>query len=398
MGPLNGVRVIELGSFIAGPYCGMLLADFGAEVIKIEPPQAGDPMRQWGLPSGVPGRSYWWSVIGRNKKSVTIDLRHPRGVELVRTLAGASDVLVENFRPGTLEKWGLGYAEVRDLNPGLIVVRISGFGQTGPYRAHAGFASVAEAMAGLRYIAGYPDRPPVRVGVSIGDTLAGLFGALGAVLALKTRSDRKGQGQVVDVGLTDAVLAVMEGILVECSALGVVRERTGGVTAGIAPSNIYPTADQSWVVIGANADTVFRRLAQVTGRPELSDDPRFATHVARGQHQAELDALIASWTSSHYRDEIVETLRNAGVPAGPVNSARDVIEEPHFRDRGIIACVDDPELGRLTMQGVVPFLSLTPGQIRWAGPTLGQHTDEVLREIVGLGVSEIEDLRVQGVI
>lgn len=394
--PLAGVRVLELASFIAGPFCAMLLADFGAEVVKAEPPGEGDPMRQWGVHLDE-GRSLWWPVIGRNKKSVTLDLRVPRGQALARALAQCVDILVENFRPGTLERWGLAPEVLHALHPGLVIVRISGFGQTGPYRHRAGFGSVAEAMGGLRYLTGDPDRPPVRVGLSIGDTLAGLFAAYGAVVALREREAR-GRGRVVELGITDAVVAVLESVLTEYSRLGVVRERTGNILPGIAPSNLYPTADGSWVVIGANADSVFARLCRAMGRPELAQDPRYATHTARGQRQQELDELVAAWTRTLPRAALLASLEEHGVPAGPVYTAADVAHDPHYRARGTVREVQDPAFGRLLMQGPVPFFDGGGGAIRWTGPPLGAHNEEIYGGWLGLSGEELRALRDEGVI
>lgn len=394
MGSLDGVRVLELGQFIAAPYCGQLLADHGAEVIKVERPGTGDNMRQWGVAMRG-GDSLWWPVIGRNKKSVALDLGTPEGRSLARRLALRSDVVLENFRPGTLERLGLDPAELMAERPSLIVARISGFGQTGPYRERAGFGSVAEAMGGLRYLTGEPGRPPVRVGLSVGDSLAGTFTAFGVLAALRVR-ERTGRGQLVDTGLTDAVVALLESVLSEYSATGHVRERSGSTLKGVAPSNIYPAAEDGWIVIGANADGPFRRLCAAMGRPEMADDPRYADHAARGRHQQELDGIIAAWTSRRRLEELVEALAEAGVPAGPVHSARDVAADPHFRERGTVLDVDTA-LGPLTMQGVVPKLAETPGSVRWAGPGLGEHTLEVLQGVLGLGRADVATLLESGV-
>lgn len=398
-GPLDGLTVIELGSFIAGPFCGQLLADFGADVIKVEPPNGGDPLRQWGVQK-LNGHSLWWPVIARNKRSITLDLRKPEGQALARRLILSADVLVENFRPGTLEEWNLGPEDLRRDHPGLIVARVSGFGQTGPYSSRPGFAAVAEAMGGLRILTGYPDRPPTRVGLSIGDSLAGLFAAFGVMGALYAR-EKAGplsHGQVVDVAIVDSVLAMMESVISEFSATGVVRERTGSVLPGIAPSNLYPTSDGSWVIIAANADSLFRRLAMTMGMPDLATDERYNTHEARGRHQAELDGIIARWTATQTRDELVARLAENGVPAGPVYNAEDVAKDPHYRQRGAVIDVETENLGAISMQGVVPKLSATPGAVRWAGPPLGRHNVEVYKDRLGLSEAEIAGLQARGVI
>jgi len=396
-GPLRDIRVVELASFIAGPYCGQLLADFGAEVIKIELPDSGDPMRQWGARPGDP-HSVWWSVIGRNKKSVTLDVRTPEGQRIARHLLANADVFVENFRPGTVEEWGLEYDRLRAINRRLVMVRISGFGQTGPYSEKAAFGSVAEAIAGLRYLAGEPDRPPVRVGISIGDSLAGLFGALGALAALHRRDADGGGGQCIDVGIADSILAVLENVVAEYARSGVARERTGAILPGIAPSNAYPTRDGHWVVIGANADTIFRRLVQAMDRPALLEDPRFTTHRARGANQSELDRIIRGWTEQHDRADLLKTLDAAAVPAGPINSARELVSDPHFLARAMIVKAADEALGEVTMQGVVPKFTDTPASVLWPGPALGQHNAEIFSGLLGMASTELEELRRKRVI
>lgn len=396
-GPLSDIRVIELGSFIAGPYCGQLLADLGADLIKFEDPGKGDPMRQWGF-AKKDGASVWWPVIGRNKKSVTVDLRKPAGQAILRRLLGEADVLLENFRPGTLEKWGLTVEALQALNPRLIVARVSGYGQYGPYAEKAGFAAVAEAIGGMRIINGYPDRLPTRTGLSIGDTLAGIYTAFGILAALHQRS-RDGKGQVIDVGLTDAILAATEGIVAEYSVTGQVRGRTGLTSPGFAPSNIYPTLDGKPIVIGANADTIFRRLTGVMGMAELADDPRFATHGARGrpENQAEIDRIIADWTATKPRAALLAALDAAAVPAGPVSDAAEVAADPHFRARDMVVEVATKTFGTMLMQGVVPKLTRTPGAIRWPGAELGEHNAEVLAA-AGYSAEEIAALRQDGVI
>jgi len=390
-GALQGLRVIEMGQLIAGPFCGQLMADFGAEVIKLEPPGKGDPMREWGheKPQGL---SLWWPVIARGKKSVEIDARQAAGQALIRDLAATSDVLIENFRPGTMEKWGLGYDALAAVNPRLVMIRVSGYGQTGPYAHKAGFGAIGEAMGGLRHVVGDPSTPPSRMGISIGDTLAATFACLGGMMALHARS-RTGRGQMVDSAIYEAVLAVMESLVTEYAQTGYVRERTGAILPNIAPSNVYPTQDGAYVLIAANQDTVFRRLAAAMGRPELADDPCYATHDARGERQAELDALIADWTRTQGRVALGALLDDAGVPRGDIYRGAEMLEDAHFKAREAIARVMHPTLGELRMQNVAPRLSETPGRIRDAGPSLGQHNDEVLRGLLGLDAGRLSQLQ-----
>ncbi|MBZ2169654.1 CaiB/BaiF CoA transferase family protein [Marinobacter sp. F4216] len=393
---LENIRVLELGQLIAGPYCGQILADFGAEVIKIEPPGKGDAMRQWGT-EDQHGDPIWWNVIGRNKKSVTLDLRQPEGQELLKELVAKADVLIENFRPGTMEKWGLGYDVLSALNRRLVMVRVTGFGQDGPYARRAGFAAVCEAMGGLRYISGYPDRPPVRVGISLGDSLAGLHGALGALVALQNR-ERTGKGQMVDSAIYESVLAMMESLIPDYARAGKVRERSGSFLPGLAPSNAYPTRDGRDVVIGANQDTVFARLCNAMGQPTLADHPDYATHRARGENQLAIDDLVAAWTRQHDAQQIVDVLAEAGVPAGLVYRAPEMLDDPHFRARDSIVEVPDRHGDPLPMQQVFPRLSDTPGRVRHVGVALGAHTDEVLSSILGLDEARREELRDKRVI
>ncbi|MFG1425124.1 CaiB/BaiF CoA transferase family protein [Roseixanthobacter glucoisosaccharinicivorans] len=393
---LTGIRVIEMGSFIAGPFCGQLLGDLGADVVKIEPPKVGDVMRQWGV-AQLDGKSLWWPVIARNKRSVTLDLRDPRGQEIARTLIQDADVLVENFRPGTLERWGMGPDDLQKTNPGLIIARVSGFGQTGPYNRNVGFGAIAEAMGGLRILAGFADRPPPRAGLSIGDSLAGVFAALGVTAALEARH-RSGKGQVVDVGITDSVLAVLESVLSEYSATGSLRQRTGTTLPGIAPSNLYPTSDGQWVLIGGNGDAIFARLTQAMGAPQLATDPRYVSHRARGANQQELDEIVADWTRTLTLAELLSILKTHDVPSGPLNDAAGIMADPHFRERGAVVDVESAEYGLLTMQGVAPRLSETPGAVRWAGPSLGFHTEDILRERLGLSPEAIAQLKADGVV
>jgi succinyl-CoA--D-citramalate CoA-transferase len=395
--PLDGVRVVEMGSLLAGPFCGQLLGDFGAEVIKVEPPGKGDPMREWGRHQKN-GRTLWWPIIARNKKSVTLNLREAEGQGLARRLIAEADVLIENFRPGTMEKWGLGYEELSEINSGLVMVRVSGFGQTGPYRKQAGFGSIGEAMGGIRHVTGFPDLPPPRTGISLGDSLAATFGALGALTALYHREAQGGKGQVVDVGIYEAVLALMESTIPEYVLAGQVRGRTGSVLPFVAPSNIYPTRDKDYVLIAGNADNVFRRLAEALGRPEWAEDERFATHHARGENMEELDARISDWTKQRTGDEVLEAMREAGVPAGKVFTAADMVEDPHYAARENVIEVEDPDIGPFPMQNVVPRLTETPGEVRWTGPALGEHNDEVYGGLLGLSEDELAGFHERGLV
>jgi formyl-CoA transferase len=394
--PLDDVRVVELGQLLAGPFCGQLLGDFGAEVIKVEDPGRGDPMRQWGREKPY-GKSLWWPVVARNKKSVTADLRTAEGQDLVRRLVEQADVLVENFRPGTLERWGLSPEELWELNPGLVVTRVTGFGQSGPYAARAGYGSIGEAMGGIRYVTGDPDRPPARAGISLGDSLAATFAALGTLVALHQRG-RTGRGQVVDSAIYEAVLAMMESLLPEWQVAGYQRERTGTTLPNVSPSNVYPTADGEMVLVAANQDTVFRRLAEVMGQPELAADERYATHSARGQHMEELDRTIAGWTAGLGADELLERLHGNGVPAGRIYRAKDMFEDPHFAAREAIVRLAHPELGELAMHNVAPKLSDSPGRVRHVGPELGEHNEEIYHGLLGLDGDAMSSLRSAGVI
>jgi formyl-CoA transferase len=396
MQTLDGTKVLELGQLIAGPFCGQILADFGAEVIKIEPPGRGDAMRQWGK-ADAEGNTMWWSVLGRNKQSITLDLRKAAGQEIVRQLVRDTDILIENFRVGTMEGWGLGWKELAAANPRLIMVRITGFGQTGPYASRAGFASVCEAMGGLRYLCGYPDRPPVRAGISIGDSLAGVYGALGALLGLQYR-ERTGRGQVVDASIFESVLAMMEGVVAEYDRSGHIRERSGSTLPGIAPSNAYPTRDGTGIVIGANQDTVFQRLCEAMGRPDLAGDARFSSHRARGERQEELDELISNWTRERDAAELVELLAQCGVPAGLVYRAPEMLGDPHFQARDAIIRVSDPRFGAIAMQNAFPRMSESPGRVLRGGPLLGEHTQKVLRDRLGFKDEEITLLQQEQVI
>ena len=391
--PLSGLKVLELGQLIAGPFCGQLLGDFGADVLKIEAPGQPDPARNWGA-GKVDGRSVFWPIIGRNKRSLTLNLRDAEGQEILRELATEADILVENFRPGTLERWAIGPDVLHALNPRLIIVRVSGYGQTGPESHKGGFATIAEAKAGLRYLIGDPDRLPARAGVSLGDTVTGTFAALGAILALYSR-ERTGRGQVVDAAIYESVLALMESLIPEYALAGHIKERSGGILPKIAPSGIYPCAD-GFVVIGANSDALFKRLADMCGA-DWASDPRYATHDARGEHQAELDELIGVWTSTRPVAEVTQLTEEFGIPSGPVNTAKDVFEDAHIKARQAIIRVLDPALGDVPMQAVFPYLSETPGRVESTGPELGQHTKEVLKELGKTG-DEIAVLRTRGII
>ena len=396
IGPLHGLRVIEMGQLVAGPFCGQILGDLGAEVIKIEQPGKGDPIREWGraLPRG---ESLWWSVIGRNKKSVSVDLRTQRGQTVAARLISRADILVENFRPGTLERWGLGYEKLSARNPGLVLTRVSGFGQTGPYSSRPGYGSIGEAMGGLRYIVGDPSTPPSRVGISIGDTLAAVFAAIGTLGAVYERT-RSGRGQVVDSAIYEAVLGIMESIVPEWVLSGYQRERSGAILPNVAPSNVYPTADGGWMLIAANQDTVFARLAAAMGKPELASDPRFSTHGSRGERQQELDALVTEFTLTQHSRELERLLLAHAVPVGKIYRPADMVTDEQFIARKSIVSTDHPTLGSVPMQNAFPRLSRTDGGVRWPGPQLGEHTFEILESVGGYSRADIDALRAGGVL
>jgi len=390
---LSGIKVLELGSLVAGPYASALLAQFGAEVIKIEPPKTGDPLRKWRKLHD--GTSLWWYTQSRNKKSVTLDLKAPEGQEIIRKLAAEADIVIENFRPGTLEKWGIGWEQLSAINPALIMVRISGYGQDGPASQRPGFAAIAECMGGLRYVTGYPDRAPVRVGVSLGDTLASLYGVIGALMAMHHLKVNNGKGQMIDVALYEAVFAVMESLVPEYSAQGHVRERTGSALPGIVPSNTYPCGDGRYVAIAGNGDGIFRRLMTAIGRPDLAEDPALAHNDGRAKQVDMLDGVIQEWTERHALADILRIMDEASVPCGRIYTAEDIVNDAHYQARGMLQSFDLPDGKSVQLPGIVPKLSATPGQTKWIGPKLGQHTQEVL-DSIGVTAEQLEKLRQAG--
>lgn len=390
-GALRDLRVIELGQLIAGPFCGQLMADHGAEVIKVEQPGAGDPMRAWGR-----GEPLWWTVVGRNKKSVTLNLRVPEGQAILKELVADADFLLENFRPGTLEKWDLGYDVLSEINPRLIMIRVSGFGQSGPYSSRAGYGSIGEAMGGMRNLAGDPSTPPSRVGLSIGDSLAATMACLGGMMALHNR-EQTGKGQVVDSAIYEAVLTMMESTIPEYTEADFIRERTGSILPNVAPSNVYPARDGD-ILIAANQDSVFKRLCEAMEQPDMATDERYATHHARGENQEELDAYIADWSKNFTSEEILAIMEKHAVPAGKIFKAPDMLADPHYRARESIVQVEHPKFENIYMQNVFPKLSGTPGEIRWPGPELGEHNKDVYGGILGKSDEEIAALRDGGTI
>ncbi len=393
--PLAGIKVVELGTLIAGPFAARILAEFGAEVIKIEAPDGGDPLRKWR--KLYEGTSLWWYLQARNKKSVTVNLKHPDGVEVVRRLVAEADIVVENFRPGVLDKLGLGWEALSKIHPGLVMVRLSGFGQSGPMAQQPGFGAIGESMGGLRYVTGFPDRPPVKTGISIGDSIAALWGALGALMALRHKEVNGGQGQVVDVALYEAVFAMMESLVPEFDVFGFVRERTGNIMPGITPSNTHTTRDGRHITIGANGDAIFRRLMRAMGREDLAEDPTLADNAGRDARREELYALIDAWVAQHDEAAVLATLAAAEVPASRIYSVADMFADPQFLAREMLHTVKLPDGRDCRMPGVVPKLSATPGGSEWIGPALGEHTDAVL---AGLGYDEarIAALRAAGAI
>ena len=395
-GPLAGVRVLELGQLIAGPFATAFLAWFGAEVIKVEPPGTGDPLRTWRVVHN--GTSLWWHLMARNKKCVTLNLRVPEGQKIARQLAKRVDVVIENFRPGTLEKWGLGFEELKKENPEVILARISGYGQTGPYAQRPGFAAVAEAFGGLRYVTGEPDRPPVRPNLSLGDSVAGLHAALGILMALYHRDAKGGSGQVIDVALYEAVLNLMEGTIPEYDKAGVKREREGMRLTGIVPSGTYPCADGSYIVIGANGDSIFRRFMLAIERKDLAADARLASNEGRAKHIDEIDKAITAWTKGRASAAALKTLTEADVPSGPIYSAEEMLADAHFQARGVFEEADMGDGDKVKLPRMAPLLGETPGEMRWIGPALGEHNTEVYRNWLGYPAAELERLSKEGVI
>ncbi|MFS2135100.1 CaiB/BaiF CoA transferase family protein [Duganella sp. Dugasp56] len=394
-GPLTGIRVIEIGTLIAAPFAARLMAEFGAEVIKIEAPGDGDPIRKWRKLHE--GTSLWWYLQSRNKKSIAVNLKSAEGVDIIRQLACNADVLIENLKPGAMEKLGLGWDVLHELNPKLTMVRISGYGQTGPYKERPGFGAIGEAMGGIRYTTGEPDGAPARAGISLGDSLASLHAVMGALMSLLRVKSGQGGGQMVDVSLVESVFNLMESLVPEYDLLGHVRERSGGALPGIAPSNTYPTRDGAYIVIAGNSNPIFRRLMQAIGRADLADDPEFAHNDGRVARVALLDAAIAGWTSSLAIAEALAQLEQAGVPAGRIYSAADIVADPHYLARDMVLQAELPGGVQVKMPGIVPKLSETPGQVNWQGPSLGQHTASVLTEL-GMSVQQIARLQQEGVV
>ncbi len=397
--PLDGVRVVEFGTLIAGPFCSRILGEFGAEVVKVEAPGEGDPLRKWRklYPTGDGETSLWWFVQARNKQSVTLNLKHPEGIEIAKQLVAEADIVVENFRPGVMEKLGLGWETLSALNPGLVMVRLSGFGQTGPMASQPGFGAIGESMGGLRYVTGFADRPPVKTGISIGDSIAALWGALGALMALRHREVKGGAGQVVDVALYEAVFAMMESLVPEFDVFGFIRERTGNVMPGITPSNTHTTRDGKHLIIGANGDAIFRRLMLAIGRADLATDPQLASNAGRDVRAVELYGVIDAWVAANTEEEVLRIAAEAQVPASRIFSVADMIDDPQFLARQMLKRAQLPDGKEFFVPGIVPKLTLTPGETEWLGPTLGEHTDKLLGRL-GYSPEKLADLRRGGVI
>ena len=395
--PLEGLRILELGQLLAGPFASVILAWFGAEVIKVEPPGVGDPLRRWR--KLYKGTALWWYILGRNKKCVTLNLRSPRGQEIARQLVAKVDVVLENFKPGTLEKWGLGYEELKKINPGLIMTRVSGWGQNGPNALMPGYANVAEGVGGLRYVTGYPDRPPVRPNLSLGDSLAGLHAALGVLLAVYHRDVKgTGEGQMVDVAIYESVFNMMESLVPEYDKLGHVRERRGAKLSGIVPTSTYLCSDGKYIIIGGNGDTIFKRLMTTAGREDMANDPRLEHNDGRVEHEEAIDAAIEAWTGQHTFEEVFQMLEAAGVPTGPIYSVAEILEDPHYQARGMFEEVEIAEGETVKLPTLVPKLSRTPGGTEWIGPPLGAHNEEVYSSLLGMRPEEIARLHEEGII
>lgn len=392
--PLSGLRVIELGQLIAGPFASKMLAEFGADVIKVEPPETGDPLRTWRMLHD--GTSVWWAAHARNKRSITLNLREPEGQEIIRQLAKDADIVIENFRPGALEKWGIGFKDLHAINPKLIMLRVSGYGQTGPYKDRPGFGVIGEAMGGLRYLTGEPGRPPVRTGVSIGDTLSGLHGVIGVLMALRHREQQGGVGQEVDVALYESVFNMLESVLPEYSKFGAIRQPSGASMPGIAPTNAYLCRDGKYALIAGNGDSIYKRLMQMIGRADLAEDPRLARNAGRAEHAELIDAAISAYTAQHPLDEVLTAMNAAGVPAGKSYDASDIANDPHYQARDMILQTTLADGSVIQVPGIVPKLSKTPGQITRVAPSLGQHTTEIL-DSLGLSATQQADLKARGV-
>ena len=394
--PLKGLKVLEMGQLIAGPFCASLLAGFGANVIKIEQTKTGDPLRIWRKLHK--GTSLWWLSMARNKKSITLDLRSERGQEIARELASKVDIVVENFKPGTMEKWGLGYEDLKAVNPGVIMVRVSGYGQTGPYSKRPGYANVAEGFGGIRYTSGYTDRPPVRTGISLGDTLAGMHAALGTLTAIYHRDVNGGTGQVVDVAIYESIFNMMESTLAEYDKQGHIRERSGAKLEGIVPTSTYPTKDNKFIIIGANGDSIYKRLMYICERPDLAENKNLADNAGRVNQEEKIDEAIIEWTMQHDYEYLYEKLVEAQVPCGPVFSIADIVKNPQYNAREIFEEVEIDKNDKVKIPAVLPKLSETPGGTDWIGPKLGEHNDEVFGKMLGMKEGEIEDLRKQEII
>ena len=395
--PLEGIKILELGNLVAAPFAGKILSEFGAEVIKVEEPKTGDPLRNWRVMHN--DTSVWWYVQSRNKKSITVNLRDPEGQQIIRQLSEKVDVVLENFKPGTLERWGLGLEDLQKVNPSIIMTRVSGYGQTGPYREKPGFGSVAEAIGGLRYLTGYPDLPPVRVGIALGDLVAGLYAVIGTLMALRARDeDAQKRGQLVDVALYESVFSLLEGILPEYDLTGVVRERTGSTLPGIAPSNTYECADGKHLVIGGNGDKIFQRLMKAIGREDLANDPIYASNQGRADNVDFIDGIIEEWTKKHPLKEAQQILDDVSVPVGPIYGIKEIVEDEQYKAREMLQEIELPDGKKVLVPGVVPKLSETPGEINWSGPSLGQHNEEIYTEFMNFSFEEFKKLKEQGVI